>query len=147
MREIKFRGLRKVGKQMIVGDLAKLMHEDNLCIMPDSFYGTRDFDNVDNNGNPKIEDYLAIGGFYPVIKETVGQSIGLKDNQGKEYFFDDIIKFPDDSIGVLVWFGDCLGIGSGEINNYHATDQVIESELSDCTIIGNIHENPELLNA
>lgn len=78
---------------------------------------------------------------------NVVQSVGIKDNQGKIYFFDDIVKFPDDSIGVLVWMGDCLGVGSGEINNYHAVDQVRDIELSDCRIIGNIHQNPDLINS
>jgi uncharacterized phage protein (TIGR01671 family) len=70
---------------------------------------------------------------------------GLKDKNGKEYFFNDIVEFKDGSKGVLVWFDDRLGIASGQINNYHAIDEVSKQVLLESKIIGNIHENPELI--
>lgn len=73
------------------------------------------------------------------------QFTGLHDKNGKEWYFGDICKDKDGSIGVLVWFDDCLGIGSGEINNYHAIDQVRKYELEKMENIGNIYEHPNLL--
>ena len=48
-------------------------------------------------------------------------------------------------IGVLVWMGDCLAIGSGPINDYSAIDQIKIYELKDAEIIGNIYEYAHLI--
>jgi hypothetical protein len=74
----------------------------------------------------------------------VMQYVGIKDCKGKDYYFDDIVKTKQ-GIGVLVWFDDRLGLASGEIGNYHATDQTDKLELQSSEIIGNIHEHPELI--
>jgi len=88
-----------------------------------------------------VEVYGFDGGtLYDVVQFT-----GLQDNDGNDYYLGNIIQTPVGSVGVLVWFDDCFGIGSGEANNYHAIDQTTKYELSDCRIIGNIHKNPDLL--
>ena len=79
-----------------------------------------------------------------VRKEAV-RLTNYYDRHGKKYQLDDIVKFPDGSIGVLIEMGNCYGIGSGSPNNYHAEDATDKIELSKGLIIGNINENPELL--
>lgn len=69
----------------------------------------------------------------------VNQYTGLKDCDGNDYYFDDIIKTKK-GVGVLVWLEDRLGIGSGTINNYHTVDEISKHELSKSKKIGNIYE-------
>lgn len=100
------------------------------------------------NGTIKRKEsklYMEIGGdnWKQVNPDTVCQFTGLTDKNGNKYFFDDIVKFKDGSIGVLIWFDDKLGIGSGEFNNYHAIDQTSKRELAECEIIGNIYDQIE----
>ena len=85
----------------------------------------------------------------PIHPETVGQFTGLTDKNGKRVFEGDIVKVTDDygetdfSDGGIgdVGFYDGLWYVSGEVNN----------GLNDLTkvyyvkVIGNIHDNPELL--
>ncbi len=81
-----------------------------------------------------------------VITRTVSPAVGILDKNDKGYFLNDIVKFADGSTGVLIWFGDCLGIGSGPIDDYTAIDQVRGYELRKAEIIGNIIDNPKLIN-
>ena len=77
---------------------------------------------------------------YEVIPETVGQYTGLTDKNGKKIFEGDIFAHPDnkkykyivswdDDVASFGWFnGDGMGFDNEEIE-----------------IIGNIHDNPELV--
>lgn len=79
--------------------------------------------------------------------------VGIRDNNDKKYFFNDIVKFthkqrsgpPTHSFGVLVWFGDKLGIGSGPINDYTAIDSITERELRECENVGNIYQDAKII--
>lgn len=85
-----------------------------------------------------------------VIPETVGQFTGLLDKNGKKIFEGDIIKIPDDY--------DEFGINAGEIYEVYfafggfrlkpkhskAKGFWLEDDKT-VEIIGNIHDNPELL--
>ena len=155
MREIKFRGLTPKD-EWIIGDLAKLMHENNLCIMPKSYFGTRDFGEEDEKGNPIIQNELAIGGFISVVKETVGQFTGLKDKNGKEIYEGDIIRYPtlyetpemcntEYSNDIIVFENG--GFYLGQYNEETLLYCEMISYDGNFEVIGNIHENPELLNA
>lgn len=75
---------------------------------------------------------------YAVIPKTVGQDIGSYDITGKTIFEDDIVEYivPENDIAVTKWtdvviYGDFF---------------VCESEVGIAIrVIGNIHDNPELL--
>ena len=82
--------------------------------------------------------------FHEIDLEKVEMSTGLKDKNGKEIFEGDIIEF--DFVGkvrlVVKWAKDIpMLIGDGEfekILHENSARKVME-------VIGNIHENPELL--
>lgn len=105
------------------------------------------------------------GDYYPdwcnVRPETVGQYTGLTDKNGKRIFEGDIIrfqKFKDEPlwIGVVV-YENCLYIAKGVMPlSYEKREgekaakhgfevQVSGINKSTIEVIGNIHDNPELM--
>ena len=94
-----------------------------------------------------------------IIPETVEQYTGLTDKNGKKIFEGDIVK-ADDYIFV-VKFGKCGGVANAENFGYIGFYFEAFSEstklsakyglrddicyFTDIEVIGNIHDNPELL--
>ena len=90
---------------------------------------------------------------FDVIPETVGQYTGLTDKNGVRIFEGDICRFKrfnDIYIGKIVfnvktasfvmWYQSIVG-AYGE----KATHKMLLSVCDDIEVIGNIHDNPELL--
>lgn len=83
-----------------------------------------------------------------VIPETVGQYTGLTDKNGKKIFEGDIVK------GLLLFGLPVLGVASfkdgafglawqrGDVDEFSAFTSMCNVEYE---VIGNIHDNPELL--
>ena len=115
MREITFRGKRKDNGEWVYGDL---YHDwSRLYTKPDI----------------KIANNM---GKFPVIPETVGQYIGLKDKNGRRIFEGDILSLQTRR-PYVVRFED----GTFSLEN----TAIPVRFANKFDVIGNIHDNPELL--
>ena len=139
MREILFRGKRTDNGEWIEGYYRDLDGEHPRILKENIFIGkfgrVLEFKNID------------------VIPETVGQYTGLTDKNGTKIFEGDICRFKrfnDVHVGEIVfnvttasfimWYQSIVG-AYGE----KATHQMLLSVCDDIEVIGNIHDNPELL--
>ena len=124
MREIKFRGKRKDTGAWVYGDL---QHVQKICTTEE----------VEKNAKRSMPVVRIAN--YDVDEETVGQFTGLKDKKGRGVYEGDILSWRTYLVKVG-WhegaFCDCLLNMYIPLSN-HARDGY--------TIIGNIHDNPELL--
>ena len=136
MREILFRGKRPNG-QWVQGDLT-LYRIDEKVISKISFHQTR----ATLNGL-RTATYTD-----DVIPETIGQYTGLTDKNGTKIFEGDILEFSD-RIVVVFWHSH---LGCWDSNFLKFTNK--ENGRDDMSphswdfkskVIGNIHDNPELL--
>ena len=125
MREIIFRGKRTDNGEWVEGnlfipDLASA--ETEICI-----------------GTPRVRMCFAIN------PETVGQFTGLTDKNGKRIFEGDIIKNEYEK-GKYQYFRIFFSNYSwGFANKYGMTGKLYNA-LGYLEVIGNIYDNPELLN-
>lgn len=92
------------------------------------------------------EQYITIGSWCPVNPDTLGQSTGLKDKNGKEVFVGDIIKCTRGclhEVYIEKEYGGtyCGGMPAVYLKGLREGYAWTEHE----EIIGNIYENPELL--
>lgn len=129
MREILFRGKLKVDNgehkkgDWVFGDLVRIKDGEKTSTM--------------------------IYGFGEVDPSTIGQYTGLTDKYGKKIFDGDIIDTPDRLVKV-VWL---TGNAQFDLNFIrYANDIIITNfkgihmrDLKEYEIIGNIHDNPELM--
>ena len=120
MREILFRGKRVDTKEWVYG------------------YYFEGF-----TGIPYIlvlyDHILGMTEFYEVIPETVGQFTGLTDKNGKKIFEGDVVRIEDFVNATVKWREDiaCWTLQSYIIGNTWGSSML--------EVIGNIHDNPELL--
>ena len=134
MREILFHGKRTDNGEWVEGDLLQTRYHSGHIeyqIMPQT----------------------PVSSAYPVLSETVGQYTGLTDRNGKKIFEGDICRFKrfnDIHVGEIVFnvttasfvmrYQSIVG-AYGE----KATQKMLLSVCDDIEVIGNIHDNPELL--
>lgn len=123
MREILFRGKRKDNGAWVEGYYIETLRYNNLHWIW--------------NGKEHIE----------IDPETVGQYTGLKDKNDKRIFEGDIVRIEERGRvaegGIIVFRNSCPG-------GWIVTDKTEEASCSlawrSCVeVIGNIHDNPELL--
>ena len=123
MREILFRGKRKDNDEWVYGSLIteRNMFDGNLMTM-----------HIQDIEEP-YDDNL-------IDDETVGQFTGLTDKNGVKVFEGDIVRIFDGEYfsGVIKY--------SNEQGSFTVDDTSLHYWISDIEVIGNIHDNSELLN-
>lgn len=133
MREILFRGKATSGL--------------NACKWVEGFF-VKDFWFPASRGYGIIPADNEKGGYCEVYPKTVGQYIGLTDKNGKKIFEGDIAKHFDrfyrkTVYGTVEYRYGCYVVHTFDSPNCPAIDVVMNE--SNVEIIGNIHDNPELL--
>lgn len=99
--------------------------------------------NIPITGN--MGHFINVGGYRAVEidPETVSQFTGLTDRNGTKIFEGDIIKYFDDWIGKIEYDSDSalfvVSFVDGDDDNFGRVS------CGDCEVIGNIYDNPELL--
>ena len=90
---------------------------------------------------------------YDVDRDTICQCTGLKDKNGKLIWENDIVAYWDayniengqaemDCIGKVVWDDETI---SFQVTNRLSAESY--EALDECSVIGNIFDNPELLES
>lgn len=123
MREILFRGKRLGNGEWAYGFLVKMFGAYHII------------DKYDENTA------------YEVIPETVGQYTGLKDKNGKRIFEGDIVRCGTGRICKVTFFisPGVSGFDLVPIGGFDAPPPHNWSLFADTEVIGNVHDNPELL--
>ena len=145
MREILFRGKRKDNGEWVEGYYAKATY-----YLDESAGSKKDIHIIfptDLTAYPRCE----FSGYEEVIPETVGQFTGLLDKNGKKIFEGDITEYK----GFIkrdyyeIRFGEASfvhrDIVRQEIGGTPFDDIEYGMDSSWMEVIGNIHDNPELL--
>ena len=138
-----FRGKRKDNGEWIEGNLINCAFFNN-----DGFpiFYILDIDNIEYDC---WEDIAVEIRYLEVIPETVGQCTGLKDKNGKLIFEGDIVycKSRLDNANMVIIFecGQFRMVLSENYRSYQTNSGFYDINCFDKEVIGNIHDNPELL--
>ena len=132
MREIKFRGRTSQGK-WLYGDLVrsedKVLCDVTACIFPPQAYDSYDRYIVDVN--------------------TVGQYTGLKDKNDKEIYEGDVVVLRRRTknlgdIQTIEWCSHAAAFT--RVTDGDDAHFIPAADMALYEVVGNIHDNPELLN-
>ncbi|EGC8271575.1 hypothetical protein H9181_002045 [Listeria monocytogenes] len=131
MREIEFRGKRIDNGEWVYGNL--MQFEDSATFI---------FADERKGASTLTYAHFIINNMHAIDEKTLGQYTGLKDKNGKKIFEGDIC-----------WeeHNECYGVVKFEEGKFlYVWENIAEDlwEVADSIeIYGNIHENPELLEA
>ena len=144
MREILFRGKRLDNGEWVEGGLVLPNHElpdgaglflEGKAFLCADLYSIR----VEGYGKKMLE----LAGFVEIDPETVGQYTGLCDKNGKKIFEGDVVRLlcHVHSINPLELVEYC----GGGFSPFAIPGWECTPDADDAEVIGNIHDNPELL--
>lgn len=129
MREILFRGKRVDNGEWVFGLVARIGELETSNIVGKEF------------------DILV-----PVLTNTIGQYTGLIDKNGVKIFEGDIVSFDDCKSTESGYYElDCIGTVFFDLEtaSFCVTNRLMAESyevLEECLVVGNIHDNLELLN-
>lgn len=124
MRQIKFRGKCMCSDEWVYGDLIHKRHDRDALM---------------------IQDENGLGS--DVVPESVGQFTGLHDKNGKEVYEGDVLSKDGYMWGVYFEVGAFFISKNGKHDPYdYGVERLNPYTVSGCTVLTNIHDNPELLN-
>ncbi len=139
MREIKFRGKSLWGNKWVYGDLVQNTQDKVTLIITAQTIKKVNYKKVD--------------------KDTIGQFTGLTDKNGKEIYEGDIVNYKlasefsvVDKLSEARYIGNKIGVVKFEDGIFSplpyrddCDDWYYSYATFDFEVIGNIHDNPELL--
>jgi uncharacterized phage protein (TIGR01671 family) len=122
MREIKFRALKKNSNEIVYFDLKEFL-ENDIEEMPNAMQ---------------------------YVLKNLMQYTGLKDKNGKEIYEGDILNFGNKNNVEVIFDNGCFNVFDEPLGwdftpDYDNDYKPIKTNFKYCEVIGNIHENPELL--
>lgn len=147
MREIKFRGKNLNTKEWVYGDLLQWNDGETAIGVHGQFIDDGYHFNENYDKTPYVDE------------TTVGQYTGLKDKNGKEIYEGDLIKAPSGRIYAVIfstWKHEEKREFLKIIDIYEHTGwcisldgvnpcELLDSEVCQGSVIGNVYDNPELL--
>lgn len=143
-REIKFRAKRLDNGEWVNG--SGLLVADDFCVIDrdTEMYVDEKYEWAGNT------HFFRVAGAKCDLK-TLGQYTGLKDKNGKEIYEGDIIGCRNPNIKHLIFFnekqGRFMAALNGDTENYFIGVCGLDDSSWNASkeVIGNIHDNPELL--
>lgn len=156
MREILFRGKRlDSGEWVTSGNIIRFNPEDGE--IPVFIPGKNEDCTCVHDADDNILSFEKAN-YYKVDPDTVGQFTGLTDKNGTKIFEGDILRPFDNEMVVVSWIDhySTLGLmvyatntikkkGREKIETHTGMAMLCDYELNEYEVIGNIHDNPELL--
>lgn len=148
MRQILFRGKRIDNGGWVYGSLVNnITVKSELTDTP----GKKVCEIITTNNDYDCwEDIIENGNIVEVIPESVGQFTGLKDKEGKDIYENDIVKrtindgLPsEETKNWRIKWGTWCCMRYSDSENGFGFDFL--DARSNCVVIGNITDNPELL--
>ena len=108
---------------------------------------------IPNHASKILADWFSASNIVEVKKDTICQCTGLKDRNGKLIWENDVVAYWDaystesgyaeaDCIGKVVWDAETI---SFQVTNRLSAESY--EVLDECSVIGNIFDNPELMEA
>ena len=108
---------------------------------------------IPNHASKILAGWFSTSNFVEVKKDTICQCTGLKDKNGKLIWENDVVAYWDtystesgyaeaDCIGKVVWDAETI---SFQVTNRLSAESY--EVLDECSVIGNIFDNPELLES